>query len=150
VDWPVRVKNAERAMAKVKAKVKWLSLEPMLERLNFSDLSQFQWVVIGGASESSKTPEWRPPREWVWGLSLEARAAGCRVYHKTNLRGPVKDFPWWHEEEPIGPPAEFYLPEQRKFSARSGARLRLRPGTASSSNAPVLLQRQAVAIVSAS
>src|SRR4030095_16000448 len=98
VDLQARVKNAERAMAKVKAKVKWLSLEPLLEPLHFEDLSIFQWIVLGGASSTNAstgpTPEFRPPREWVWELTLQARKAGCLVYHKTNLNNErLKMFP---------------------------------------------------------
>ena len=36
VDAQARVANAERAFAKVEAKVKWLSCEPLLEPLRFS------------------------------------------------------------------------------------------------------------------
>lgn len=99
VDLQARVKNAERAMANLRAKVKWLSVEPLLEPLHFEDLSVFQWIVVGGASPVTRvstgpTPEWRPPWEWVWNLSVEANRAGCLVYHKTNLNHErVKEFP---------------------------------------------------------
>jgi protein gp37/ParB-like chromosome segregation protein Spo0J len=99
VDLQARVKNAERAMRKVKAKVKWLSLEPLLESLQFEDLSTFNWIVIGGASpireaSTGPTPEWRPPRRWVWDLTGKALDAGCLVYHKTNLNNErLKMFP---------------------------------------------------------
>lgn len=93
VDLQARVKNAERAMRNVKASVKWLSLEPLIEPLQFEDLSAFQWVVIGGASPSSQTPAWRPPHRWIWELSLKALDAGCLVYHKTNLAERPRMFP---------------------------------------------------------
>jgi len=93
VDLQARVKNAERAMRDVKASVKWLSIEPLLEPLKFEDLSAFQWMVIGGASASSQTPEWRPPRRWLWDLTFRAQDAGCLVYHKTNLPDRLKQFP---------------------------------------------------------
>src|SRR5215831_19024301 len=109
VDLQARVPNAERAMRKVKAKVKWLSLEPLIESLEFSDLSQFQWVVIGGASPSTLTPEWRPPRAWVWNLTIKARAAGCLIYHKTNLaEHRLKEFPGRPQLEPIEAPEVFH------------------------------------------
>jgi protein gp37 len=98
VDLQARVKNAEQAMRKVKASVKWLSIEPLLEPLRFEDLSAFEWVVIGGASQTDAstgpTPEWRPPRRWVLDLTLHAMDAGCLVYHKTNLNNDrLKQFP---------------------------------------------------------
>jgi protein gp37 len=114
VDLQARVKNAERAMRQVKASVKWLSLEPLIEPLHFDDLSAFQWIVIGGASASTQTPEWRPPRAWVWDLTMRARAAGCLVYHKTNLaEHRLKEFPSCPEAEPTeAPEALRYLTKQ--------------------------------------
>ena len=50
VDCQARVANAEKSFAKVNAKVKWLSIEPMIEPLKFTKLDMFQWVVLGGAS----------------------------------------------------------------------------------------------------
>jgi protein gp37 len=85
VDCQQRVKNAEAAFAKVKAGVRWLSIEPMLTPLKFEYLDRFDWVVIGGSSRSSQTPEWVPPFEWVFDLVTAAKAAGCKVYMKTNI-----------------------------------------------------------------
>jgi len=87
VDLQARVNAAEAGFANVGAKVKWLSCEPLLEPLRFKHLDRFHWIVIGGASKSSKTPIWRPPFEWVMDLVLQARAAGLKVYMKTNLFG---------------------------------------------------------------
>lgn len=87
VDLQARAQNAETAFAKVKSGVRWLSVEPMLEPLKFSRLDLFDWVVIGGASRSQKTPEWHPPFEWVANLVEQCRSAGTKVYFKTNLLG---------------------------------------------------------------
>lgn len=92
VDMQARVKNAEKAFENVNGGVKWLSVEPMIEPLKFERLDLFDWVVIGGASSSSKTPAWRPPFEWVYDLVSQARDAGCKVYMKSNLFGLQKDF----------------------------------------------------------
>jgi protein gp37 len=93
VDCQARVANAERAFRKIRAGVKWLSCEPMIEPLKFKDLGAFQWLVLGGASRSSRTPEWHPPWRWVSDLTSAALAAGCRVYHKTNLKSRLREFP---------------------------------------------------------
>src|SRR5262249_29637310 len=77
--------NAERSFAGVQAGVKWLSCEPLLERLTFSSLAMFDWVVIGGCSRGTQTPEFQPPWEWVEHLMGQARAAGCQIYVKPNL-----------------------------------------------------------------
>lgn len=87
VDLQVRVAAAEKAFAKVVAPVKWLSVEPMLEPLKFKHLDLFDWLVVGGASRSTKTPEWKPPFAWIHDLVRQARDAGTKVYFKTNLLG---------------------------------------------------------------
>jgi protein gp37 len=91
VDLQARVANAEAAFAKLAAKnptgVRWLSIEPLLEPLKFKQLDLFKWVVIGGASKSSKTPAFQPPFPWIIDIYAQAKAAGCQVYMKTNLLG---------------------------------------------------------------
>ena len=93
VDTQARVANAERSFAGVQAGVKWLSCEPLLERLTFSSLEMFDWVVIGGASASTQTAEFQPPWEWVEHLLRQARAAGCKVYMKPNLKTRPREYP---------------------------------------------------------
>ena len=85
VDCQARVAAAESAFAKVKAKVRWLSIEPMIEPLKFSHLDRFNLVAIGGASRSSKTPQWIPPFEWIADLMRQADDAGCAVLLKSNI-----------------------------------------------------------------
>jgi protein gp37/ParB-like chromosome segregation protein Spo0J len=87
VDLQARIASAEAAFERIDCKVKWLSCEPLIEPLRFKHLDRFNWIVIGGASRSTKTPVWRPPFEWVMDLVLEARAAGLKIYMKTNLFG---------------------------------------------------------------
>jgi DNA modification methylase/protein gp37 len=113
VDCQARVANAERAFRKVKAGVKWLSCEPLLERLKFSDLGMFHWVVLGGASRQSQTPEWHPPISWVEEIHQAARQAGCRVFDKPNLFGHhIREYPG-DEPEAVpdrAPDGLYYLP----------------------------------------
>jgi len=112
VDCQERVANAEKAFAKMGGGIKWLSVEPMLTPLKFSRLDLFDWIVIGGASPSAKTPKWIPPFDWVADLHAQARVAGCAVYHKDNLgMGDgirLKEFPWEPREDRA-------LPEQLKY-----------------------------------
>ena len=93
VDCQARVSNAERAFRRIEAGVKWLSCEPLIEPLVFSDLGAFDWVVLGGASASSRTPEWHPPRAWVNAIEAEAKRAGVKVYEKSNLLARIKEYP---------------------------------------------------------
>jgi hypothetical protein len=102
-----RVKAAEEAFAHITAGVRWLSLEPLLEPLQFQHLERFNWVVLGGASKSSQTPEWRPPFQWVADLVQQARDAGCAIYMQDNLLGKrILELPF---DAPL--PAEEPLPE---------------------------------------
>jgi protein gp37 len=94
VDDQYRVKIAEEAFRKISGvRVKWLSLEPLLAPLEFTDLSMFDWVVIGSQSATNQpdgighVPEFAPPFEWVARIVAQARKAGCRVYLKPNLLG---------------------------------------------------------------
>jgi ParB/RepB/Spo0J family partition protein len=85
VDLQARVTNAEKAFEKVKCGVRWLSVEPMIEPVRFNHLDRFDWVVIGGASSSSQTPEWTPPYRWVHDLVQQCLESNIKVYMKTNL-----------------------------------------------------------------
>lgn len=87
VDKQARVENAEKSFAKVKAGVKWLSCEPLLEPLKFSSLAMFDWVVIGASTGSTLAEPFAPQFEWVADLYTQAKKAGCRVYLKHNLFG---------------------------------------------------------------
>jgi protein gp37 len=103
VDQQHRVAIAERAFRGVKAGVKWLSCEPLMEPLRFTSLDMFDLVVIGGASRSTQTPEFWPPLDWVIDLMAQARDAGCKVYLKPNAIGPrtpvPKELPRMHAGE---------------------------------------------------
>lgn len=89
VDYQWAVERAEKAFIKIKASgfggVCWLSCEPMMEQLTFNSLDMFDWVVMGGSSASTQTPEYRPPFDDIVYLYNQARIAGCKVYQKTNL-----------------------------------------------------------------
>ncbi|MEV0556295.1 DUF5131 family protein [Streptomyces sp. NPDC050597] len=104
VDEQKRVRIAERAFRQIDgAAVKWLSLEPLLEPLEFEDLSMFDWVVIGAQTEtrqpSGTVPAFAPAFEWVARLVAQARDAGCRVHLKPNLFNgrpgmqPIDEYP---------------------------------------------------------
>ncbi len=92
VDEQKRVRLAEEAFKQItNVKVKWLSLEPLLAPLEFSDLSMFDWIVIGSQTETEQPDgvieAFAPPFEWVSRLVDQAHEAGCKVYLKPNLLG---------------------------------------------------------------
>lgn len=94
VDEQWRAAHAERHFADIDATVKWLSCEPMKERLEFNDLSIFDCVVIGAQESYGDSPEFQPKLDWVVDLYRDARNAGCKVYFKENLDLPFpKELP---------------------------------------------------------
>lgn len=123
VDLQARVRNAEAAFADINARYRWLSIEPMLEKLTFKQLDLFQWIVIGGASSSSRSPEWKPPFDWIVYLLDQAREAGVPVYMKPNLLGHrVLEMPNGlpvPQDYPAKPPAVFdYLSNKQTLEAK--------------------------------
>lgn len=93
VDTQKRVERAEKAFCNVKAKVKFLSCEPMLERLNFTSLGMFDWIIVGGQSKNTQCPAFQPEWEWVEFLLKQARFSDCMVYFKPNLMVRPKEYP---------------------------------------------------------
>ena len=91
VDEQHRAEPTLAAMRKVSGvKVKWLSLEPLIEPVQFSSLEGIDWIVIGAQSENTgQNPSFAPPFEWVMDLVATARRDGCKVWLKTNLLGTV-------------------------------------------------------------
>jgi hypothetical protein len=91
VDEQHRAEPTLAAMRKVSGvKVKWLSLEPLLEPIQFSSLEGIDWIVIGAQSENvGQNPAFAPQFEWVADLVATARRDGCKVWLKTNLLGQV-------------------------------------------------------------
>jgi protein gp37/ParB-like chromosome segregation protein Spo0J len=93
VDEQYRVKIAEEAFRKIDddVRVKWLSVEPLRAPLEFTDLSMFDWIVIGAQSATDQpdghVKEFAPPFEWVARLIAKARECGVPVYCKPNLLG---------------------------------------------------------------
>lgn len=89
VDDQRRAEPTIEAMRKVSGvKVKWLSLEPLLEPIKFSSLEGIDWIVIGAQSENiGQNPSFAPSFEWVADLVATARRDGCKVWLKTNLLG---------------------------------------------------------------
>jgi protein gp37/ParB-like chromosome segregation protein Spo0J len=92
VDEQKRVRIAQEAFAKLpqdKKIIKWLSLEPLREPLQFDDLSMFDWVVIGAQTASTQPdgfhPAFAPEFDWVVDIYRKAREGGCQVHFKPNL-----------------------------------------------------------------
>lgn len=92
VDEQKRVNVAQDAFANIKARVKWLSLEPLLTNLDFTDLGMFDMVAIGGQTDGGNIT-FTPPWEWVESILLQSRKSGTAVYFKENLLCRPKELP---------------------------------------------------------
>jgi len=93
IDSQKRIGAAESAFKNVRAKVKFVSCEPLLEELEFNNLSLFDWVIIGAQSRSSKMSAKQPEATWVLSLLNHAQIAGCKTYCKPNLLALIKEYP---------------------------------------------------------
>lgn len=101
VDRQYAVERAEKAFRKIRAGgysgVAWLSCEPMMERLTFTSLDMFDWLVMGGASWSSQTQTYFPPARDTIHLVNQADKTGIPIYMKTNLgivnESRIRDYP---------------------------------------------------------
>ncbi len=89
VDYQHAVHRAQQGFRKIKSSgfegTCWLSCEPMMERLTFDSLDMFDWLVMGGSSRSTQTPEYRPPFGDIVHLYDQAKTLSLPVYMKTNL-----------------------------------------------------------------
>ena len=88
VDTQARVALTEKAFKGIKAKVKWLSCEPLLGSVKFSSLDMFDLVAIGAQSPANGLPAFQPEWTWVFNLLEQAEASNCKIYWKENLKTP--------------------------------------------------------------
>lgn len=97
IDVQKRVKPAEDAMRNVNAAVKFVSCEPLLEPLTFSDIQVFDWIIIGGCSKTTRHAEFQPQWKWISNIMRQAQCNGKNipVYFKPNLKTRPMDFPRW-------------------------------------------------------
>lgn len=78
----------------IKAKVKFVSFEPLLGPISDLDpnLTDIDWVIIGAQTGPGAVP---PKKEWVEGIIKAARDYDVPVFLKDNLqwRNKVQEFP---------------------------------------------------------
>lgn len=82
-------RNALHELLRVEAKVKYISFEPLLERIYIDCAVGLDWVIIG-----AQTKPYKPPRiEWVEEIVRAADKAGIPVFLKNNLENAMCDIP---------------------------------------------------------
>lgn len=85
------VERVQNAMLKFDAPgcVKWISLEPMLEPIEFSNIDWCDLVVIGSQTSTNQpdgfVPAFAPHFDWVVDVVNQCREAGVPYYLKANL-----------------------------------------------------------------
>ena len=62
----------------VRARVRWISAEPLLGPLELGDTKGLDWVVVGGESEGDTKME----KKWVEDLQKECSKAGIAFFFK--------------------------------------------------------------------
>ena len=78
---PCKISKATRIdhLRQAPAKVRFLSIEPLLEDLGEIDLSGIAWVIVGGESGPGAHPM---KREWVVSIRRQCRAQGVPFFFK--------------------------------------------------------------------
>src|SRR5690348_18127087 len=66
-------------LQQARAKVRFLSVEPLLEDLGKIDLSDIDWVIVGGESGPGARPM---DRQWVRDIRDQCSAAGVAFFFK--------------------------------------------------------------------
>lgn len=83
--WGVSVENRRVGLPRIRdlratdARVRFLSIEPLLEDLGAIDLSAVDWVIVGGESGAGARPI---RREWVISIQRQCRAARVPFFFK--------------------------------------------------------------------
>lgn len=98
----------------ITAKVKYLSLEPLLEDVKPSALDyQYQvsgisWIIIGGVTGCPSLPQ--PKIEWVESIVKAADQAGVKVWLKKSLQFilPKEKLFWQGMADPLGRASTLY------------------------------------------
>ena len=73
--------NAIHYLKDIKATVKFISFEPLLERINIP-LEGIQWVLIGARTQPLRLPD----KNWVYLITHTAENFGAKVFLKNNLQ----------------------------------------------------------------
>ncbi len=83
--WGVSVEDRKYGLPRIEhlrqapAKVRFLSIEPLLEDLGAINLSGISWVIVGGESGPGARPM---KREWVVSIRRQCRAYGVPFFFK--------------------------------------------------------------------
>ncbi|MBM3300872.1 MAG: DUF5131 family protein, partial [Deltaproteobacteria bacterium] len=86
VDLQARAELAIEALSQVKAAVRFISCEPLVEPVRFPTLELVDWIIIGAFGKMTGTKVMQPQWGWVRSVEDQARDAGCKLYFKESLK----------------------------------------------------------------
>jgi protein gp37 len=87
--------NAVKSLKRIKATVKFISFEPLLERIEAAWMSTFMadasvsWIILG--QQTPPSPKTSPRIEWIQEIVQAADKAGIPVFLKDNLKPIMGD-----------------------------------------------------------
>jgi protein gp37 len=97
VDTQARVVETEEAFAQLPDGIlKFANCCPLLGPVHFNRPELFSWFLVGGVAYLPDFP-FIPPREWIDGLTEQARSVGAAVFHEfttlsmNEIRNPTRD-----------------------------------------------------------
>ena len=91
-DTQKRMDEAVDILRGIEAKIKFISSEPLLERIE-TEFRGIDWLIIGSQSKSTELPAFQPEWSWVTGLMDAATKANIPVYCKPNLQVMIRKYP---------------------------------------------------------
>ena len=100
--------------------VRWVSFEPLTERVETPDLKMLDAIVIGGQSAANGQPKICPEAEWVTELIIAAKRDGCKVFVKTNTEYRPIELPRSPSTASSGAGGAMGLDCLRRFRRSSG------------------------------
>ncbi len=84
--------EAVKYLKNVQANVRFISFEPLLERIKLVHFDVLNWVIVGAQSKPTVYPE----IGWVQGIALAATKANIPLFLKDNLKSLLPNrMPFW-------------------------------------------------------
>lgn len=89
VDNQERANNTEPIFQKLKAPLKFYSVEPFTESIEFQNLQWVDCILVGGRSRSTRMPAKYPTINMLCQVLRAAEHAGTRWFLKNNITAPI-------------------------------------------------------------
>ncbi len=84
-DTKKRMAEGYKHLCNIEAKVKYISFEPLLERMDVKSLSSINWVIIGSRTQPTR----HPPKEWIDEIITASDKANIPIFIKEPLASHI-------------------------------------------------------------